>query len=160
MIKIFRGKPDAVSIKVNDFMKEQGKDLPVRTDIDDKGEYVATVFYNGVLAIDQLMTPLSSSKKDTTDFNIGEEEVVKDSKGSDDKVGALWIQKDKSIRGKFQGGNYAMLNVEAMKKEFTEVTSKAGNPMLEGTIEDVEVRIIKNGYKKTENQPDFIIFKK
>jgi len=153
MIKIFRGKPDAVSIKVNDFMKEQGKDLPVRTDIDDKGEYVATVFYNGVLAIDRLMSPL------------GEEEVVEDSKssnskGSDDKIGALWIQKDKSIRGKFQDGNYAMLNVEAMKKEFTETTSKAGNPMLEGTIEDIEVRIIKNEYKKTENQPDFIIFKK
>ena len=47
-----------------------------------------------------------------------------------------------------------------MKKEFTETTSKAGNPMLEGTIEDVEVRIIKNEYKKTDNQPDFIIFKK
>jgi len=154
MIKIFSGKPEAVSIKVNEFMKEQGKDLPVRTDIDDKGEYVATVFYNGVLAIDKEVSQL-----------FGEEEVVEDSnssdsKGSDDKVGALWIQKDKSIRGKFQGGNYAMLNEESMKKEFTEVTSKAGNPMLEGKIEDVEVRIIKNEYKKTENQPDFIIFKK
>jgi len=148
MIKIFIGSPEEVSKQVNDFMEKQGKDLPVRTDINGKGDYVATVFYNAIV-------PTRPIPEENVNL-----ETPQENKGSDDKIGALWIQKDKSISGKINEENFKAFDVKELNQKFEAVETKAGKIMLEGDFKGTEIRIIENAFKKTEKHPDYIVFKK
>tara|TARA_Y100000310_G_C20670209_1_gene809824 strand:- start:336 stop:779 length:444 start_codon:yes stop_codon:yes gene_type:complete len=147
MIEIFTGNPIKVAKDVNDFMEKQGKDLPVRTDIDKEGNYVATVFYNGVAP-----TPMAIPEEKV---NIGFGENT-----SSDKIGALWVQKDKSVRGKINEEQFNAFDIKELNTKFEQVTTKSGKTMLEGDFKGTEIRIIENAFKKTEKHPDYIVFKK
>lgn len=147
MIKIIKGKIEEVESKVNEFMKEKEKDLPVRTNIDRDNNYIATVFYNRHFE----EIPQKVTEEDIVDT---EEETKK--KSGD--LGALWIQKDGSIKGKMDGKSIAFIDKKSMLEKFREVESKSGKKMLEGEWLDTKIRILKNEFKTKEIHPDFKIF--
>lgn len=76
-----------------------------------------------------------------------------------DQLGALWI-KGEIVEG-MVGGTKQTWQTEALfKAAFQETTSLKGKLMYEGMIGTVGVRILPNAYKKADNQPDYVVFKK
>lgn len=148
MIKTFiGGTPQELDKKVNDFMLKRGKDLPVRDGgifiADGKMEYRAMVFFNGVE--DEL-------NKNSAKENV---ESPKPQKTKSEKIGALWIQRDKTISGKLKGKTVVIPEETAENLMTLGVKGK-----IELKMNDVSVRIIRNKFKTKDKQPDYIMYGK
>lgn len=149
MIKTFiAGTPEELDSKVNDFMIKRKENLPVRDGCDllssGKMLYRAMVFYNGKFN--------TTPEKTIVEEQIRVDDVAKDNT-KPEKVGALWVQNDKSITGTFREAKIIIPDTIKEKLVYLGVSDK-----LEITMKDEKVRVIRNKFKKTDKHPDYVIF--
>jgi len=148
MIRIFKGDIEKVEKEVNDFMKGLNEDIPVRTNMANDGDYVATVFYknNGDETIpeeDVKPEMRVQPHKDTT---------TEQKKG---KVGAAW--KDKMNAGKL---SVKIDNIDGYHKiEESDLTDKGAYKEYTNEANGKTTRFVKNSYKKKGDRlPDYVIY--
>jgi len=149
MIKTFiAGTPEELDSKVNDFMIKRKENLPVRDGCDllssGKMLYRAMVFYTGKFN--------TTPEKTIVEEQIRVDNVAKDNT-KPEKVGALWVQNDKSITGTFREAKIIIPDTIKEKLVYLGVSDK-----LEITMKDEKVRVIRNKFKKTDKHPDYVIF--
>lgn len=131
----------------NDFMIQQRKNLPVRTEtiVYNFGnqisvEHKATIFYdhNFKYPDEQEMDDIEIET-----LTINEEKIGK---------GAIWKQKDGSLKGKWNDEN-----IDIPEKLTTLILS---NPKVETKVKGVNCVIIPNKYKDSPKKPDYVILPK
>jgi len=140
--------------QVNDFMVIQKKNLPVRTEsfvvlVNDN----AVVYHKATIFFDEKFSQLETVSSNTGDGMVVTEESVSSDKP--EKIGALWLQDDKSLSGTFRD---ARIKIPAEVREQLLVIGVKEDLTL--TMKNEQVRVIRNKFKETKKQPDFVIFEK
>lgn len=154
MIKIYQGVDlQKLQEEVNKFMREQGRDLPVRTDVmrvydelDVHDEFVCTVFYDGVK---QENTPIDEEPDNPAENKY--------SKSQRNDIGIMWVQKDGSLKGKCEGKDVEYPK-EVFAKIFTKMAEGSPNEHYAGKIRGTAVKIMPNVFKNKPIHPDWLIY--
>lgn len=154
MIKTFISKsPEEVDQLCNNFMRDKGKSMPVRTESyavpnNDSG---ATVYHKAVVFYDEPKEPEIQATHTGSMFT----DPIK--KKSDDKLGAIWKRANGELSGVIEKTPFVF--TEALRNSMNATKTKSGEDMLVGEIYDKQVRILKNKFKTMPKHPDYIIFK-
>ena len=145
----------------NTFMRQIKKNLPVRTDavVWTEGAAIkvmhrATVFYD-----ERFDTVLYTTKEYPEDVTKSEEKGYEQhrqdeqsQKSKSEKLGALWVQEDGSIRGNFNNNKISLQQKHVDALRDTDRVYKI-------TIHETEAVIMKNKFKKEKRQPDYVIMR-
>ena len=144
MIKTIVAKtPEDLDKGVNDFMASKQRNLPVRDGCEQMPD--GSMLYRAMVFFDENFKVVDSNGEATGETTTGKPE----------KIGALWIQKDKSISGEVRKAKIKITPEVKEKLVYLGVADK-----LELTMKDEIVTVFRNKYKKEDKHPDFLIYTK
>lgn len=148
--------PAQLDKEVNDFMVMRKQNLPVRTEVfvTEKAVYhKATIFFDESF----------NANKDSPGYDVITEEPIEEypevkktyTKMPNERIGAIWIQKDGSMSGKFR--DLPIVIPPEVKERIAVIVQ---GKELDLTMKGEAVFIIRNKFKKEPRQPDFIIYQR
>ena len=153
MIKtIISVKIEELDKQVNEFMSARKQNLPVRTEVFViEGGGSATVMHKATIFFDENFLQSKTGLKVDMSHEIPEITKPKDA-SKKEGMGALWIQKNGEVTGKFDGEDYGLpMDIIDRLDDGERVIVKINGKLSV---------IMANKYKKTENHPDYVILPK